>query len=153
MVLQVLREHKLYAKLSKCIFYQKKIHYLGHAILTVGIEVDPENIESLRGWKVPKNVTKVISFMGLSSYYRRFIKGFSIIASLITSFQKKGMKFEWTSKCEDIFRKLKEILTSSPILKIVDPNEYFFVCIDHARKDSMESSVKGTMWYVMNPEN
>jgi hypothetical protein len=65
MVLQVLREHKLYAKLSKCIFYQKKIHYLGHIISTDGIEVDPEKIEAIRGWSTPKNVTEVRSFMGL----------------------------------------------------------------------------------------
>jgi hypothetical protein len=54
MVLQVLREHKLYAKLSKCIFYQKKIHYLGHIISAEGIEVDPEKIEAIRGWPTPK---------------------------------------------------------------------------------------------------
>jgi hypothetical protein len=57
MVLQVFRKHKLYAKLSKCSFYQKKIHYLGHIISTEGIAVDPENIEAIRGWPMPKNVT------------------------------------------------------------------------------------------------
>ena len=72
--------------------------------------------------------------MGLVGYYRRFIKGFSRIASLITSLQKKGVKFEWNSKCEEIFRQLKEILTSAPILKIVDPNEYFFVCTDACKE-------------------
>jgi hypothetical protein len=65
MVLQVLREHKLYAKLSKCIFYQKKIHYLGHIISVEGITVDPEKIEAIRGWPMPRNVTEVRSFMGL----------------------------------------------------------------------------------------
>jgi hypothetical protein len=134
MVLQVLREHKLYAKLSKCIFYQKKIHYLGHIISAAGIEVDPEKIEAIRGWPTPKNVTEVRSFMGLVGYYRRFIKGFSRIASPITSLQKKGVKFEWTSKCEESFRQLKEILTSAPILKIADPNEYFVVCTDACKE-------------------
>jgi hypothetical protein len=57
MVLQVLREHRLYAKLSKCIFYQKKIHYLEHIISTTGIAVDPEKIEAIRVWPMPKNVT------------------------------------------------------------------------------------------------
>jgi hypothetical protein len=130
MVLQVLREHKLYAKLSKCIFYQKKIHYLGHIISAAGMEVDPKKIEAIRGWPTPKNVIEVRSFMGLASYYRRFIKGFSKIASPITSLQEKGVKFEWTSKCEENFQQLKEILTSAPILKIAYPNEYFVVCID-----------------------
>jgi hypothetical protein len=104
MVLQVLREHKLYAKLSKCIFYQNKIHYLGNIISTIGIEVDPEKIEAIRVWPMPNNVIEVRSFMGLVNYYRRFIKGFSNIASPITSFQNKGLKFEWTSKCEESFQ-------------------------------------------------
>jgi hypothetical protein len=74
MVLQVLREHKWYAKLSKCVFYQKKIHYLGHIISEEGITVDPEKIEAIRGWTTPRNVTEVRSFISLVSYYRIFIK-------------------------------------------------------------------------------
>jgi hypothetical protein len=69
MVLQILREHKVYAKLSKCIFYQKKIHYSGHIISVDEITVDPEKIEAIRGWTVPRNVTDVRSFMGLARYY------------------------------------------------------------------------------------
>jgi hypothetical protein len=69
MVLQVLREHKLHAKLSKCIFYQKKIHYLGHIISAEGIEVDSEKIEAIRGCPTPKNVAQVRSFIGLVGYY------------------------------------------------------------------------------------
>jgi hypothetical protein len=59
MVLQVIREHQLYAKLRKCSFYQNKIHYLGHIISENGIAVDLGKIESIKGWKAPKNVTKV----------------------------------------------------------------------------------------------
>jgi hypothetical protein len=76
MVLQVLREHQLYAKLSKCSFYEKQIHYLGHIISKDGIAVDPKKIEAIRELSVPKNVTEVISFMGLPGYYRIFIEGF-----------------------------------------------------------------------------
>jgi hypothetical protein len=68
MVLQVLREHQLYAKLSKCSFYQKKMHCFGHIISKDGIEVDPGKIESIREWSAPKNVTEVRSFMGLAGY-------------------------------------------------------------------------------------
>ena len=96
MVLQVLREHQLYAKLSKCSFYQNRIHYLGHIISEEGIAVDPENIEATKGWIAPKNVTEVRSFMGLASYYKRSIAGFSRIAHPITSLQRKGKKFQWT---------------------------------------------------------
>jgi hypothetical protein len=69
MVLQVLREHKLYAKISKCIFYQNKIHYLGHIILVDGITIDLEKIESIIGCPMLRNVIEVISFMGLFGYY------------------------------------------------------------------------------------
>jgi hypothetical protein len=64
--------------------------------------------------------------MGLAGYYRIFIAGFSNIAHPITYFQKNGIKFEWIAKCEENFNSLKELLTSAPILKIVDPNENFF---------------------------
>jgi hypothetical protein len=134
MVLQVLREHQLYAKLNKCSFYQKQIHYLEHIISKDGIEVDLEKVESIREWSTPKNVTEVRSFMGLASYYRRFIGGFLKIAHPITSLLRKGMKFQWTSNCERSFQHLKQLLTSSPILRIVDPNEDFIVCTDACNK-------------------
>jgi hypothetical protein len=92
MVLQVLREHQLYAKLSKCSFYQKQIHYLGHIISKDGIAMDPEKIEEIRDWSAPNNVTKVRLFMGLAGYCRIFIQGFSNIAHPITSLQRKGVK-------------------------------------------------------------
>jgi hypothetical protein len=93
LVLQVLREHQLYAKLSKCSFYQKKIHYLGHNNLVRGIEVDLEKIEAIRGWPTPRNVSYVRYFMGLANYYKRFIVRFSKIAHPITSLKNKGTKF------------------------------------------------------------
>ena len=129
MVLQVLREHQLYAKLSKFSFYQEQIH-LGHIISKNGIAVDPEKIESIREWSSPKNVIEVRSFMGLAGYYRRFIEGFSKIAHPITSFQRKGVKFQWTLDCEKSFQHLKQLLTSDPILSIADPNKDFIVCTD-----------------------
>jgi hypothetical protein len=134
MVLQILREHQLYAKLRKCSFYQKQIHYLGHIISKDGIVVDPEKIEAIRDWSTPKNVTGVRSFMGLVGYYRRFIEGFSKIAHPITSFQRKGVKFQWTLDCENSFQNLKQLLTSSPILRIANPNEEFIVCTDACKE-------------------
>jgi hypothetical protein len=79
-------------------------------------------------------VTKVISFMGLAGYYRRFIERFSKIAHPITSLQNKGVKFQWTLDCEKSFQHLKQLLTSAPILRIADPNEYFIVCIDACKE-------------------
>jgi hypothetical protein len=133
MVLKVLRDHQLYAKLSKCSFYQKKIHYLGHIISEDGIAVDPEKIEAIREWSVLKNVTKIRSFMGLVGYYRRFIEGFSKIAHPITSLQRKGVKFQWTMNCEKSFH-LNKLLASAPILRIADPNEEFIVCTDACKE-------------------
>ena len=69
-----------------------------------GISVDPEKIEAINNCPTPKNVTEVRSFMGLAGYYRIFIEGFSKVAHAITSLEKKGMKFEWTSKCEESFQ-------------------------------------------------
>jgi hypothetical protein len=69
--------------------------------------VDLEKIESIRGWPTPMNVSEVISFMGLVGYYKIFIAGFSKISYPITSFQKKGIKFEWIEKCEENFNLLK----------------------------------------------
>jgi hypothetical protein len=128
MVLQVLREYQLYAKLSKCSFYQKQIHYLGHIVSEDGIAVDPEKIEAIREWSALKNVTEMRSFMGLAGYYKRFIELFLKIAHPITSLQRKGVKFQWTLDHEKSFQHLKQILKSAPILRIADPNEYFIVC-------------------------
>jgi hypothetical protein len=68
--------------------------------------------------------------MGLVVYYRSFITGFSRIAHPITSLQRKDQKFQWTEDCERSFQQLKKLLTSAPILRIANPNEYFMVCID-----------------------
>jgi hypothetical protein len=127
MVLQVLREHQVYAKLSKCSFYQRQIHYLGHIILEEGITVDLEKIKSIEGWPTPRNVVEVRYFMGIAGYYKRFIEGFSKIAHPITSLQNKGVIFEWYFDCKRSFQHLKILLTSAPILRIVDPNEDFVV--------------------------
>ena len=68
--------------------------------------------------------------MGLAGYYRRFIEGFSKVAHAITYLQNKGMKFEWTSRCEESFQYLNNLLTSEPVLKVADPKKYFVVCTD-----------------------
>jgi hypothetical protein len=89
LVLQVLRKHYLYAKFSKCDFFQKQVHYLGHVISKEGVVVDPKKIKSIMDFPTPKDVYDVKSFMDLARYYRRFIKGFSNICFAITSLQKK----------------------------------------------------------------
>eukprot|EP00253_Pinus_taeda_P024434 PITA_24434 len=115
-LLKLLREHQLYAKLSKCNFFQNEVHYLGHVVSNDGIAVDLEKIRAIIEWATPKNVDEVRSFMGLAGYYRRFIKNFSCIAYPITSLQQKGKKFEWAEKCEASFEQLKQLLTHALVL-------------------------------------
>jgi hypothetical protein len=93
----------MYSKLRKCLFYQEQIHYLGHIISKDGKVVYPEKIEAIREWSTPKNLTEIISFMGLSGYYKKFIAWFSRIAHPITSLQRKEKKFQWTEECEKSF--------------------------------------------------
>ena len=83
-VLQTLRENKLFAKLSKCDFWLKEVSFLGHIVYAKGIRVDPVKIEAVINWKPPRNVTEVRSFLGLAGYYQRFVQGFSAIASSLS---------------------------------------------------------------------
>ena len=106
-VLQTLREKKLYVKLSKCDFWLKEISFLGHIVSAKGIRVDPVKIEAVVNWKPPGSVTEVRSFLGLAGYYRRFVKGFFVIASPLTKLLKKGVMFEWSDKCQNSFEQLK----------------------------------------------
>jgi hypothetical protein len=127
LVLQCLRENKLYGKLSKCSFYQSKIHYLGHIISNEGIVVDPVKVEAIMEWSTPTNVQEVRSFMGLERYYRRFVKGFLKIENTITELQKKNKKLLWTEKCTKSFQNIKEFFMTTLILKFPDMEKEFLV--------------------------
>jgi hypothetical protein len=131
LVLQCLRENKLYGKLSKSSFYQSNIHYLGHIIYREGIVVDPMKVEDIMEWPALMNgVQEVCRFMGLEGYYRLFVEGFSKIGNPITELQKKNKKFVWTKKCTEAFQKIKELLMTTPILKVLNIEKEFLVCID-----------------------
>jgi hypothetical protein len=90
MVLQKLRDNQLYAKFSKCEFWLDEVPFLGHIISKGGIVVDLAKVTEIVGWKIPKTVAEVRSFLGLAGYYRCFIEGFSKIAKPMTSLLEKG---------------------------------------------------------------
>jgi hypothetical protein len=96
LALQKLREHRLYAKLSKCEFWMKQVAFLGHVISKGGISVDPSKIQDVLSWNAPTSVGDIRSFLGLAGYYRIFIKGFSKISKPMTELLEKDRKFEWT---------------------------------------------------------
>src|SRR5207253_4950715 len=74
LVLERLREHQLYAKLSKCQFWIKEVSFLGHILSAKGVAVDPSKVQEVLEWKSPTSVTKIRSFLGLAGYYHRFIQ-------------------------------------------------------------------------------
>ena len=107
-VLQILRERQLYAKFSKFQFWLDKVAFLGHVISAEGVSVDPQKIEAIVNWKPPTNVAEVRSFLGLAGYYRKFVEGFSKIATLLTNILKKDQKFEWSDICQHSFEELRQ---------------------------------------------
>ena len=98
-----------------------------------GIRVEPAKIEAVVSWKPPRNVTEVRSFLGLAGYYRRFIKGFSVIASTLTKLLWKGLKFEWDDKCQSSFEQLKKILVEAPLLTQPTPSREYTMYSDASR--------------------
>ena len=94
-VLQLLRDHQLYAKFSKCEFWLSEVRFLGHVVSASGVSVDPEKVEAVTRWERVKSVFEIHSFLGLDGYYRRFIEDFSRIAAPMTRLTRKEVKFEW----------------------------------------------------------
>jgi hypothetical protein len=108
--------------------------FLGHVISTEGILVDSIKVEAVLKWERPTNVTEIRSFLGLTGYYRRFIEGFSTIASPLTKLTRKEVRFVWSEECEASFRELKERLTSAPVLALPSGTEGFVVYSDVSKR-------------------
>ena len=129
-VLEVLRGHQLYDKLSKCEFWLEEVQFLGHIISSQGIVVHLSKIEAVLKWERPQTTTEVRSFLGLARYYRRFLEGFSKMVSPLTQLTRKDQPFSWTDKCEECFKEMKRRLTTAPVLAIPDTNKKFEVYCD-----------------------
>ena len=133
-VLQRFREAGLKVKPSKCQFFQKRVTYLGYVIETEGVLPDPNNIDKVSSWPRPKNPSEVRSFIGLASFYRRFIPRFAQVSSPLTNLTQKGRQFLWTEECETAFTALKEALTSPPLLAYPDFNNKFILATDASQE-------------------
>jgi hypothetical protein len=130
MVLQTLREHQLYAKLSKCEFWIHEVMFLGHIIYQEGLAVDPKKVADILNWKAPKDVRGVKSFIKMAGYYRCFIEGFLKIVRPMTALLEKKAKFKWTQNCQNVFEELKTRLTTTSVLILPDVHKTFSVYCD-----------------------
>lgn len=129
-VFERFRTHNLKLQPDKCQFLMTEIVYLGHICSENGIKPDTKLTSVIKEYPAPKNIKQVQSFLGLANYYRKFIKGFSQIASPINGLLKKGIKFDWSTDCEEAFIKLKGALTSAPVLTYPDFEKDFEVICD-----------------------
>jgi len=111
-----LRSSNLKLNPKKCSFLKRKIKYLGHVVSERGIATNKEKISAVKNWPTPITKKQIRSFLGFCSYYRRFVKGFSLIAKPLFSLTENSSKFIWTEQCNTAFEELKLRLTSSPIL-------------------------------------
>ncbi|XP_058220482.1 uncharacterized protein LOC131330773 [Rhododendron vialii] len=133
-VLQLLREHCLYAKLSKCEFWLYEVKFLGHVVSKDGVSVDPGKIESVINWQRPKNVFEIHSFLGLARYYRRFILDFSRLAAPLTKLTRKGTRFLWSGVYKKAFQELKRRLPTMPILIVPERGVGYSVYCDASKE-------------------
>ncbi|XP_057493150.1 uncharacterized protein LOC130778637 [Actinidia eriantha] len=130
---RLLREHRLYAKFSKCEFWLPEVKFLGHVVSGSGVAVDSSKIEAVMNWERPKTVFEIRSFLGLAGYYRRFVEDFSRLAAPMTRLTRKGIRFVWNDACEHSFQELKKRLTTAPILVIPERGLEYTVYCDASR--------------------
>ncbi|XP_070046589.1 uncharacterized mitochondrial protein AtMg00860-like [Nicotiana tomentosiformis] len=102
-VLQRLRDEKLYAKFFRCYFWLSSVAFLGHVVSSERIQVDPKKIKEVQSWPRLSSTLEIQSFFGLAGYYRRFMEGFLSIASPLTKLTQKGLIFKWSDECEESF--------------------------------------------------
>ncbi|QRV73577.1 Retrotransposable element Tf2 protein [Ceratobasidium sp. AG-Ba] len=124
-VLKILRENNLYAKLSKCKFFVKKVIFLGLVITPEGISMEEEKIKAIMEWGAPRKIKEVQAFLGFVNFYRRFIAKFSKIARPLHDLTKRDIKFEWTQECQQAFEEIKKRVSQDPVLIHPDPNKPF----------------------------
>ena len=134
-------------KPSKCHIFQEEVHFLGHIISGVGVRPSPDNLAKIMQFAAPENVTQARALVGMGSYYRRHIKGYSDMMKPIIDLTKKGKEFRWTKQCNEALEKLKEALVSPPIMAYpLDTGEYFLDC------DSSDYAIGGVLSQIQGGE-
>ena len=129
-VLQLLREHKLYAKKEKCELFVTSVSFLGHRISSEGISMESSKVQAIMEWPVPRNVNEIQQFLGLSGYYRKFIANFSGICAPISELLSNKVPFNWNQRQQEAFEQLKRAITNAPVLKLPDPTLTYTVKTD-----------------------
>ncbi|GFW93780.1 retrovirus-related Pol polyprotein from transposon 297 [Trichonephila clavipes] len=120
LVLKCLQEAGLKLNSKKCLFAAQEVKILGHHVSSNGVRPDPDKIKAVRNFPTPKNIHDIRSFLGLCSYFRRFIKGFCYLAKPLQSLLKSGVEFHWGPEEVEAFNSLKKALTSDPVLGMYD---------------------------------
>jgi hypothetical protein len=129
-VLDVLSKNKLYAKLSKCEFFQKEVTFLGCKFSARGKEMEPEKIKAILEWPIPRNASDVRSFLGLCGFYQMFIKNFGAIAATLSDLYKKDREWKWTENEQFAFEWLKQQFAAGDVLALPDPSLSYLVKCD-----------------------
>ena len=145
LVFSTLREANLKLKPSKCHFASNSVDFLGFVVSSDGISPNPEKIEAVRSFPVPKCVKELRSLLGLCNYHRRFVDGFSKIASPLNHLTRKDVLFLWSPECQSAFQTLKERLCSPPILSYPD-----FILPFHLFTDASQTAVGYVLGQVVN---
>ena len=105
-ILEVLRQHKLYAKVEECEFHKDHMTFVGYLVSKEGIGMDPAKVSAILDWPTPKSVKEVQSYLGFANFYKKFINNYSSLTSPLTSLTRKAVKFSWSSEVKATFRAL-----------------------------------------------
>lgn len=128
-MVSTLRQHQLYANLSKCSFAQTKLQYLGNIISYHGVATDPAKAHAMVDWPIPTNFTELRGFLGLTGYYKKFVKGHGILAKPLTTLLHKKV-FQWPAEAQVSFEVLKKAMVNTPVLSLPDFSKQFTVETD-----------------------
>ena len=145
-ILQALRNAGLQLKPSKCHFAHDEVRYLGHVVSKVGIRPDEDKVKAVFNYPIPRNIKELKQFLGLSNYYRRFIKNYAQVAEPLHKIQRKSKQpFQWDATCQLAFDILKQKLITPPILAYPDFTLPFIVY-----SDASDTAIRGLLGQMQN---